>query len=717
MTEKELYPSIDDLVNAKEISVRTGNCCISAGMDSLYDILVCYEKGEVLDIKGAGSRTYIELDWLYESIVSLYPRRSLSQPDTDTNADTDESNTLTEYLKALLSNDFKRRAIQEKYKQLINSYSVRTQIWLTKITLDIFVYEYMCFYDDNSLKARHFFVNSFPETADLKEKLKTEITRQFFLSEEDSVGEEICNHYGLTGPVDFAVSYYMKNRCYPMFWILEKQLENYDNRDIDVLKKTFKIYQNQQPLSLTEFATQYSISRERVRQIRKQIFKEVLCRQSLFFNKYRNDWNHYIPSTNDVIWEQDMQKYIDDEQSNLSAKFIVQILLNLLYSDNYTIYGGFSVPVKTNSWKNTFLVNKDFSKVFNFEKFRVEFRKSLKKTKSTYLLDVVNYVTKCKCWKKYKADKKYSIAGIITDILHYEFNLNPEEDGRITIVARKKRTLFDIMYEILKDNGNPMHIADIFAEFKKRAPEHYYSNPAQLRHYLLKHEAIICQNRKSVYVLKEWTHVKGGTIRDSVVEFLTKKKLPQTARNITEYVKLHFPETNIASVRTSMFNDTKERFVFFQNALFGLSRKKYPPKYEPADNALPSFDQRLSGIEKFIAENGHFPFASSRNRDERILGVWWVRITRGVYSIDEPKRKEIERIKTQYAGCDENKRIFQWNANYEKVKQFLLENHTTPTIATDKFLYHWLGRAKTDYLGHRMNDMQQQKYLELIKLM
>ncbi|MDR1594380.1 MAG: hypothetical protein LBS43_07865 [Prevotellaceae bacterium] len=711
MTEKDLYPSIDDLVRAKEITARTGNYCKSSGFDSLYDLVSCYERGELPEIKGAGPKTYIELNRLYQPMISLPSNSVSSQPDVN------EVNEIMERLKSLKLHDFKRKAIYEKYDRFIQDYSARVQIWLTKIPLDVFVSEYLFYCDDKSLNIRYSYVNNLPETIDLKEKLKAEITRQFYLPEEDSISEEICNHYGLSCSVEFPVSYYLKYRCYPMFWILEKQLENCEDRDLNVLKKTFKVYRNQQPLTLTEFATQYSLSRERVRQIRKLIFEEILCPDSLFFNQYRNDWAHYKPETKDVIWEQDVQKYIDDEQSNFSAKFVLQILLNILYYDDYISYGGFAAPLQASCWKNAFLVNKRFSAVFDFDKFRTEFKLSLKKNKSTYSLDVVNYVGKCKCWKKYKADKKHDIAGIATDIIRYEFNLNPEMDGRIKLIVRKKRTIFDVMYEILRDNGNPMHISDIFSEFKRRMPKHYYSDPTQLRHYLLKHEAIACQNRKSVYVLKEWTHVKSGTIRNAVIEFLTKKRLPQPARDITDYVKQHFPGTNVASVRTSMFNDTQQRFVLFQDALFGLSRKKYPPKYERVDNALPSFTQRLADVEKFIVANGHFPFASSTNRGERIIGVWWIRITKGIYKIDEFKQKEIERVRTQYAGCEENKRLFQWNENCEKVKRFLLENHKTPTVATDKFLYHWLGRAKTDFIEHRMSNDQQHRYLELTKLM
>jgi hypothetical protein len=499
-----------------------------------------------------------------------------------------------------------------------------------------------------------------------------------------------------------------------MFLIVEKQLENSDDRELNVLRNTFKIYQNRRALSLNEYADEKFMSRERVRQLRKKIFAEILSPQSLFF-AFRDNWSHYQPMSADAIWEQDIQHYLDDEQCSLSSKFVLHILLNLLYSD-YSIYGGLMPAIMPTRWKNTFIVKNNIACVFDFDKFRETFHRLLLKNKSDCVLNIKKYVGTCKCWKQRKFLYRDSVVNIARDIIRYEFQLNVESDGCFKIPASKRKVRFDVIYNILKNNGNPMHLLEIFEEFKKALPERRYASLAKLRHYLLKHDAVACRNRNSVYVLKEWTHVKSGTIRDAIVEFLAKKKLPQTARSITDYVLQHFPETNISSVRTSIFNDTQNRFVFFEGGFFGLTKKKYSPKYIPADNSLPTFADRMAGMEKFIAENGHFPFASSTNRDERILGVWWIRVTRQINQLDEAQRKEVDRAKTQYAGLAENKRLFRWDENCEKLKCFVRENHRIPSVGTETFFYHWFGKAKSDFLNNRLNKSQQQKYLELMEL-
>jgi hypothetical protein len=720
MIERELYPSINDLVSAKIISIRTGNCCKSAGLELLCDIFSGYENGALPGIKGIGIKSGLELIWLCEAIslmLSKHERNSF-QPDEKTlSANTHENDEIMSRLKSILSDDYKRAAIHEKYERLIQSYSVNSQIWLKKIPFDFFMAEYLCYSDDRPVEIRHVYIENFPEIVDLKEKLKTEITRLFYLSEDDCIRHEIFNHYGLSVSDELPVSYYRKHHCFPMLWILEKQIESYDDKNMNVLKKIFPIYRNRSALSLNEFATEYSVPRERVRQIRKYILDKILCKQSPFFN-CENDWNHYKPLPYDIIWEEDIQQYIDEEQSNFSTKFVMYILYNLLYSDDYTLYGKFLSRFKRNHWKHTFFVSKKFTDIFDFEKFRTKFEINLPKNKSSYLLNIENYVVKCNCWKRFEPSKKDNVIAIVRDILIHEFQLYPETDGNINIIKYRKKNLFDIMYEILKNNGNPMHLSEIFSEFKKIKPEHYYTNSAQLRHYLLKHDAIASQNRKSVYVLKEWTHVKSGTIRNSIIEFLSKEKLPKTMQNITDHVLQYFPETNVASIRTSMFSDTRRRFVCFKGRLFGLLSQKYPSKYEPVDNTLPSFAKRVSDLEKFIAENNRFPFVSSKDRDEKLIGAWWLRATKCNYKkTDEYKQKELERIKIQYAGCVENKRIFQWNENCETIKRFLLENHKIPSVKTENFFYHWLERAKIDFVEQRMTELQQQKYLELTEIM
>jgi hypothetical protein len=308
-----------------------------------------------------------------------------------------------------------------------------------------------------------------------------------------------------------------------------------------------------------------------------------------------------------------------------------------------------------------------------------------------YDLNIDDFLSNSACWVSViDLDKFDGIVSIVKDILLYEFHLYSNPDGLITVPATKERNPLDVVYEILQQNGQPMHLNDIFAEFKKVLPEHKYTDPAELRPYLQKHERISYRNRSSIYTLKEWKHIKAGTIRDAIVEFLTKLNLPQTANDITEYVLQHFPETNFASVRTSMFNDTQNRFSFFNDSLFGLASKEYPTEYEEIEwqkRQRKSFEQRLYDFEKFLTENDHFPFSTSENEEESSLYRWWRIANKNTTKLTERQKAEIERINLQYVDFETDKTVYEWFCHFNDFKLFVLGNRRLPSASgLEKFV-------------------------------
>jgi hypothetical protein len=200
---------------------------------------------------------------------------------------------------------------------------------------------------------------------------------------------------------------------------------------------------------------------------------------------------------------------------------------------------------------------------------------------------------------------------------------------------------------------------------------------------------------------------------------LADKNLPQSADDITEYVLLHFPETNIASVRTSMFNDTQRRFSFFCNGLFGLASKEYPAEYEEIEQQegqRKSFEQRLYDFEKFLTENDHFPFSTSENEKETSLYRWWRIQNKNTAKLTTQQKENIERIKLQYADFETDKTVYEWFYHFNDFKLFVLENRCLPSASgSEKFLYGWFRRAKDDFLNDRLSEKQRTKYAELFK--
>jgi len=755
MLKEELkYITINDLLNKNKISVRTSNCCVNANFNSLFDIIEYHEKGKsFLNIRNAGKRTYLELQDLCKEYILQIEK---STDAIDDLSDEEKFQKRQIEIKNLIETDFinavenklidteailsyftvnQKAILEEKYNKLIATYSIRTINRLRKIDFETFATLYLFQSDKELLKISGLGKKSLEEAVDLKCKMKNKFLQLINLPEEDISKLNLIRQKGEIIQNDFVFEFYKKNNHLPMFWILEQYIINDKSRKIDILTSTFNIVQNKQTLSLEEIAEKYDITRERVRQIRHKVFYKTFAITDEIIEYSKNDdstkYSRLLQNKDDWAYTLELaqatnlnqesfeiQECLKRERCNLSFEFALHIIA-YLFRNTFSLFGGFEISNRDRIWENTFLIRKEFTNIFDFEKFIVEFKNHIADNEIEYDLNIDDYLTNSACWTPVIDLNKFdNIVSIIKDILLHEFHLYSNFDGLITIPATKERNLLDVVYEILQQNGNPMHLDEIFIEFKKILPEHKYAEATQLRSWLQRHEAISFRNRRSVYTLKEWEHIKSGTIRDAIVEFLAKNDLPQIADDITDYVLQYFPKTNIASVRTTMLNDTQKRFSFFGDSLFGLVSKEYPSEYEETkqqEGQRKAFEQRLYDLEKFLSENDHFPFSTSDNEEEISLYRWW-RIQNRDTKLSEQQKADIERIKTQYADFDTDKTIYEWFCHCNNFKLFVLENHRLPSARGDeKFLYGWLRRAKDDFSNQRLNEKQRRKYVELFK--
>ena len=606
----------EHLYNTNQISVRTANCCIAAGLDTLYKIVLSFkDNGSFLKqkIRNAGRQTCDELDELSQKyIVQLIEEIKLNdipeeekfqkrQEEIKNLIETDfvnatdnnlvDANDILNYL-----TDNQKVILRSKYDKLITAYSTRTMNRLQEIGFDTFVSLYLFRNNSELLKIRHIGKKSLDEMIDLKHKVKNDFSQLINSSKEDVFKLELIRQKGEVVQDDFVFDFFRKYNHLPMFWILEQTLRKDNTRSIQILIDAFPIFQNQQVIPLESIAEKFGITRERVRQIRNKAFNKTfevtdenveykkncdLVRYSeLLQNK--DDWSYLLEFIKGASLNQEsieVQECLKKEQCNLSVKYALQIIA-YIFRDNFLLFGGFEISNKSRVWKNTFLIRREFTDIFDFERLKNEFEDYIANSEIERDLDIGDYLTNSACWTSVIDLNKFdNIVNIAKNILLYEFHLYSNFDGLITIPATKERNLSDVVYEILQQNGNPMHLENIFVEFKRIFPEHKYTKASQLRSFLYRNEAISHRNRNSVYTLKEWEHIKFGTIRDAIVEFLSENNTPQTAKNITQFVLQYFPKTNIKSVRTTMLNETQKRFSFFENNLVGLTNKEYPTEY------------------------------------------------------------------------------------------------------------------------------------------
>jgi glutaredoxin len=724
MLKEELHNiTIRDLFNTNRISARAYNCCSNASLETLYDIISYYNKGKsFMRIRNLGHLTAVELENLCKEIIPQINHFKIDQSNTfkeSSENEEKETHSLTE-----------EALIEAKYSELINCCSVRTFNALKNFSAEVFIQSHLYKHNNELFNLKNIGKKSVDEIIALKSKFKSFIEEINKESHLELTKYEAKNKFDDLSENAFIHDFYKKSSHFPMLWIFEQKILSERKLEIEIFNNSFCVFNNYQKQTLNQIGLKYNLSRERIRQIRNDVFSnffEITHIKPNKFNKlfsHKEDWIYLYESikTNDIIYQDsiEIQNHLKDENCKFTSEFVMHIIVNL-FRDNYTLYSGFNLSKRDKIWHNTFLIKNEFSAIFDIEKMREEFSNTIMNNETDYLLDIEDYIANSQCWIKYDYSKTNNIISIVRVILLYEFQLYSDDIvGLIKIPSNRESKPMAVIYKILQQNGKPMHIDEIFEEFKIILPEHKFTDASQLRSHLQRHEAISYRNRKSVYTLKEWNHIKSGTIRDAISEFLSKNDFPKTVDEITEYVLQFFPETNISSIRTTMSNDSQKRFSFFKDNLYGLNNKVYSSEYvifKQHDLLRKSFEQKLHDLEIFIVENEHFPFASSEGSKESSLGRWWYRILNNKQQINESQQIEVDRVIVQYTEYDTDKSTYEWNKNYNIFKRFLLENRRIPSArGEEKFLYGWLSRAKEDFLNYNLTEEQRQKYIDLAKL-
>lgn len=748
-----------DLLVDKKISVRTRNCCMYANLNTLFDIVEYFESGRYFcSIRNLGKKSCLELVNICKEYIpqielfdnadglSKEEQQHQHQKEIENLIKTDLINSINKGLikgEDILSyfDKVKNEILKNQYLSFIENYSNRTKNRLREISYGEFLTDFLFSPDNAFLKIDGVGRTSLEELVDLKHKIARELFNLVDLSEDKTLQfKKLVSQKGDIILDSFVEDFYMSNNHLPMFWILEQQLTKSKNHIIEIFISSFPILKNHQLSSLQELANKYGLSRERVRQLRNYVFhkffdytsvdvedtkiyyNDISKLKKLIFNK--EDWVYVTNVIKDPHYvyyaSYDIESLMEHEQCTFSVEFVMQ-LIAYIFNDEYKLYGGFDTNNRDNLWKAVFLIKKDYADIFDLEGIRGDFCRVLTDKHSEYLLDIEEYIRNSQRWINFDYDKIDIITSIVKDLLLHEFGLYTEEVGenQIKIPANKDRNPSEVVYEILQTRGEQMHLEEIFVEFKKNMPEHKYSeenNADRLRPSLQKNEEITYRKRNSIYLLKKWEHIRSGTIRNAITEFLFDKDLPQKLDTITEYVRQYFPETNNKSIHSSMASG--KNFILFKDNLYGLVSKDYPIEYEilVRDEQRKSFEQRLYDLEKFIAEHGHFPFYNS-DGEEISLYYWWRRINKNSKNLTELQKIELERIKRQYSDYEIDKSMYEWLIQYNRLKSFVIENQKIPSLYSndsERELYEWYIRTISNFLN--LNDKQRGIIIEINKL-
>lgn len=358
------------------------------------------------------------------------------------------------------------------------------------------------------------------------------------------------------------------------FILLQFVWENYPELfslstvDNDIFRNYLAI--NKKRLTLSEIGDKYDLTNERIRQRRNDLIsfmdsKAGLVKDLALYSNIRE----LMPKDQIIKVEEKLVKKVSpsakvDKIPNAFAAFI----LYLLNIDKYFLLGpgiklkrpfrifNMEYYAEHKMFKTSYLISKD---IFDREEFLSIINKAIEIQASRLVsqksLDLNDFYPGLDNPKK---------INVLKTILSSEFGIDIINKK---IVFEKNRDILntDMIYDALKKIGEPAHITQVMKEIRKENKTITFTETS-VRYYLVYFkERFIFFGRSSTYGLKEWEskfkNIKGGTIREMVIEFLQDNPGIHHIDEIAKFVT-RYRETDGEKILANLKLDTKRRFLF-----------------------------------------------------------------------------------------------------------------------------------------------------------
>lgn len=385
----------------------------------------------------------------------------------------------------------------------------------------------------------------------------------------------------------------------------------YKERDTIILNDCLFLFSSEETKDLNEIAKKHYLTRQRVEGIRKEglntLFDKLLFLKNFYdesFTKYKIEENSGTYEISDEI----VTNINNDNQTNFTKQFITFIIYVYL-SDNVALIGNIEDVMQQNyfnnrtrhNWNNFYLINKELISEFNFSEFVNDIDKRLNaRIIETYEFNFKSYLSKFLI--NNNIERLEEIFEVAEKIVNREFNIYLDLDDNIVFERNTIKQVYEYAIDILEEIGKPTKVDKIYELLEQKNPGITKSAEA-LRGSLQRNPEIIFFGRFSTYGLRKWEsekeNIKGGSIKDLVLDFLDKNNNPIHINQILSEVKKFGYETNAKNVITNIKLDPYKQFIIFNQSFIGLKNKNY--------------ETNLTSLPKFLGKSITFYVKSNQN--------------------------------------------------------------------------------------------------------
>lgn len=731
LNKVQLDPVINYLVSLlKTVTVRTYNSVKALGYREFLVNYVFAEPVKMLKIRNFGRKSALDLEIIKPALIDYIKDLYLN----GNTVSVEESIKQEEEITLSKSITLKERIGLSQYQlvtdqlaKLLKDASVRSRNGIQTYKGD-FVEDFVN--KNNDIKGiRNIGKKSEEEIEIIIDKLRKFVDtlkdREF--SEVELIILEKQAYYGEYFD-DYAHTYYTNNGHLPMFYLLERFFKGLleTNRNFQIYSLRSPIFKDEECLSLEDIAEERNLSRERVRQIYMKVRKH-LCEVDDFnkdgedfsiakFFIDNNDWKYVTDEFqfNNYIELSMVSDYCIQEGHHFTDDFIL-FIIGAINKESFVPVGKPILPYPTSSsteLNNIYLIKRELTDKFDF----VRFFGLIEEYKGSNTEDLIASARELvidaffPAWIDYVSDLVEEISEVVSNLLIQELGIIPDEEFKFTIEGKKKEKTTDIIYEILKENGDPLSCEDLFQSIDSKYPNKYKS-PVSIKGFIAHDPRLCLVGGGNLVALIEWEHVKLGSIRNIIVQYLEQFDEPQQVKDIVSYVQEH-RDTSDNSIRATM--GSGDQFVQFSGGYYGLSWKQYPEVYY-LDESDRAFYKRIQELEQFLQTHKHFPFFSS-DPHEQELHEWWIQ-SNSYVKLSKYQKSEVKRIVTQYKYFARKKKHLRWFDNCRHYYEFVQEHHRRPSNMnpSEQELNQWLQKASKDFTNGTLTQQQELCYLDLCK--
>ncbi|WP_034891613.1 sigma factor-like helix-turn-helix DNA-binding protein [Gillisia sp. Hel_I_29] len=510
----------------------------------------------------------------------------------------------------------------------------------------------------------------------------------------------------------------------------------FDNKETLILKKSLHIYENTEEITLDKIAELIGLSRERVRQLRKNCLEQFLSNFN-FLKNFNDDLysNYGIEENSSFIFVDDeLKKRINKVNETIFTKSFLTFILYIYGSDEYTLIGNIEDVLQINyfnhrnrhNWHSFYLVEKQIAKSFSFERFLDDISSRYEeRITETYTFNFKSYLSKFLTEDQIEMLDK--IMPIAEKIIFIELNIIIDLEDNINFQRNTSKLSYEYAFEALEYLGKPSKVKNIVLAVNYLHPN-YNTDEPKIRASMKRKHGFVPIGRRSIFGLKKWENelenFKGGTIRTISQEFLLAFNEPKHKKEIARYVKQFRPKTNANSIYNNLYIDESKTFVFFENYFIGLTSKEYPDKYKLLSKTAPplkrTWDESLKDLKQFINENGRLPFSSGCPELEEKLYRWFNVQKREVKKnkLNEEQKSTIRSIAKKFEDLL-GKRRTDNDKRYVKLKKFVQQHSRLPNagLNDEKNLYSFHYKERKKYEAGELDENDKQKLIEVALLL